>query len=71
MTDAISRNMTSVCRGRSETTFQSRGQTFIGKSKKSERLLNQFCEIRSSVEQIKDIMPRVRQAEGISNTEVF
>ena len=52
-------------------TFLSRGQTFIGHSKANERLLNQLYDIRSSVEHIKDIMPAVRKARGISGKEAF
>jgi hypothetical protein len=50
-------------------TFISRGQTFIGHSKANQRLLKQFYNIRSSVEHIKDIMPRVKQARGIAKQE--
>jgi hypothetical protein len=52
-------------------TFVSRGQTFIGHSRASQRLLNQFYDIRSSVEHIKDIMPKVRPARGISKQDAF
>ena len=52
-------------------TFIARGQTVIGRSKKSERLLSEFYDIRSSIEHIKDIMPTVRKARGISAYEKF
>jgi hypothetical protein len=52
-------------------TFVSRGQTVIGHSKASERLLNQLYDIRSSVEHIKDIMPAVKKVRGISGNEAF
>jgi hypothetical protein len=52
-------------------TFIARGQTIIGRSKKSERLLRQLYDIRSSVEHIKDVMPTVRKARGIASEETF
>jgi hypothetical protein len=52
-------------------TFKSRGQTFTGHSKSSERLLGQLYETRSSVEHTKDINPTVRQARGIPKEEAF
>ena len=52
-------------------TFLSRGQTFLGHSEASEQLLDQFYDIRSSVEHTKDIMPAVRKARGISAKEAF
>lgn len=52
-------------------TFISRGQTFIGYSNASERLLDWIYDIRSSVEHIKDVMPMVRKARGISVEEAF
>lgn len=52
-------------------TFKSRGQTFIGHSRASERLLDQLYDIRSSVEHIKDVVPTVRKVRGISVQEAF
>jgi hypothetical protein len=53
------------------STFKSRGQTFIGHSKASERLLGQLYDTRSSVEHTKDIMPTVGKVRGISVKEAF
>ena len=53
------------------STFIDRGQALLGKSKKSEKLLRQLYDIRSSVEHIKDIMPAVRKIPGISANEAF
>lgn len=52
-------------------TFKNRGQTFIGHSRASERLLDQLYDTRSSVEHIKDIMPTIKKARGISIKEAF
>jgi hypothetical protein len=53
------------------STFRSRGQTFIGHSTGSDRLLDQLYDTRSSVEHMKDIMPTVRRPRGISAKEAF
>jgi len=52
-------------------TFIKRGQTIIGYSKKSDKLLRQLYDIRSSVEHIKDIMPSVMKERGIDSDETF
>jgi hypothetical protein len=52
-------------------TFIERGQTMIGHSKKSDKLLRQLYDIRSSVEHIKDIMPAVKKERGIDSGETF
>ncbi len=52
-------------------TFIKRGQTVTGHSNKSERLLRQLYDIRSSVEHIKDVMPAVKKAPGIASEEAF
>jgi hypothetical protein len=52
-------------------TFIERGQTALGHSKRSENLLRQLYDIRSSVEHIKDIMPSVKKARGIEADETF
>jgi hypothetical protein len=52
-------------------TFIARGQTTIGRSKKSERLLGALYDIRSSVEHIKDVMPAVKKVRGIPQDEAF
>lgn len=43
----------------------------LGHSGKSEKLLRQLYEIRSSVEHVKDVKPTVRKARGISPKEAF
>jgi hypothetical protein len=53
------------------STFIERGQTIIGDSKKSEKLLRQLYDIRSSIEHIKDIMPSVKKERGIHPDETF
>jgi len=52
-------------------TFIKRGQTVIGHSAKSVRLLRQLYDIRSSVEHIKDVVPAVKKARGIVPEEAF
>lgn len=52
-------------------TFKARGQTFIGHSRSSERLLSHLYETRSSIEHTKDINPTIRQARGIAKEEAF
>jgi hypothetical protein len=52
-------------------TFVARGQAVLGHSKKSEKLLRQLYEIRSSVEHVKDVTPTVRKPRGISPQEAF
>jgi hypothetical protein len=52
-------------------TFVERGQTMIGYSKKSDKLLRQLYDIRSSVEHIKDILPSVKKERGIHASESF
>jgi hypothetical protein len=69
---ARKRSSTAKKRWREVTsTFIARGQTVIGCSKHSERLLRQLYDIRSSVEHIKDVMPTVRKARGIASEETF
>lgn len=52
-------------------TFISRGQTIIGRSNLSKGLLRQLYDIRSSIEHVKDVMPAVKKARGVSPAEVF
>jgi hypothetical protein len=66
------RSKTSKKRWREVTpTFIKRGQTVIGHSAKSERLLRQLYDIRSSVEHIKDVVPAIKKARGIASEEAF
>lgn len=77
----IARKRSSRARKRSRTlkkswrdvtpTFAERGQTIIGHSKKSERLLRQLYDIRSSIEHVKDILPTVKKAHAIDPAETF
>lgn len=77
----IARKRSATARKRSKTakkqwrdvtpTFIERGQTMIGYSKKSDKLLRQLYDIRSSVEHIKDILPSVRKERGIDASETF
>jgi hypothetical protein len=77
----IARKRSATARKRSKTarkqwrdvtpTFIERGQTMIGYSKKSDKLLRQLYDIRSSVEHIKDILPNVRKERGVDASEAF
>jgi len=77
----IARKRSAVARKRSKTakkqwrdvtpTFIDRGQTMIGYSKKSDKLLRQLYDIRSSVEHIKDVLPSVKKERGIHASEAF
>jgi hypothetical protein len=52
-------------------TFKTRGQTFIGQSKRSSRLLQEFYEIRSSIAHVQDVLPKVRKLKGVSSKDTF
>jgi hypothetical protein len=52
-------------------TFLDRGQTFVGRSTRSERLLKQLYELRSCVEHTKNIEPAVRRPKDVSRQDAF
>ena len=49
--------------------FRERAQTFAGQSKQSIRTIDQFYVLRSAVEHVYDVMPRLRKPSGISRDE--
>ena len=51
--------------------FRERAQTFAGQSKQSIRTIDQFYVLRSAVEHVYDVMPRLRKPSGISRDEAF
>jgi len=52
-------------------TFLARGQTFLGRSTQSERLLKQLYELRSCIEHSKNIEPAIRKPKNVARTEAF
>jgi len=52
-------------------TFKDRGQTFVGRSKRNSRLLQQLYGIRSSIAHVHDILPKVHKVKGMSSEEAF
>jgi hypothetical protein len=52
-------------------TFLNRGQTFIGRSSKNERLLKQLYNLRSCIEHVKNVLPVVHKPRGMTQEEAF
>jgi hypothetical protein len=70
--EAIIRPTTTTWTRRAITkTFRTRGQTFTGRSKQNERLLEQFYDLRSCIEHVKNILPALHKPRGISRDEAF
>jgi hypothetical protein len=70
--EAIIRPTTTTWTGRRITkTFYTRGQTFTGHSRRNERLLEQFYDLRSCIEHIKNIEPALHKPRNISRDEAF
>jgi hypothetical protein len=66
--EAIIRPTTTTRTRRAITgTFQTRGQTFTGRSKQNERLLQQFYNLRSCIEHVKNILPELHKPKGVSH----
>lgn len=70
--EAIIRPTTTTWTGRRITkTFCARGQTFTGHSTRSRRLLEQFYELRSSIEHVKNIESALHKPRNVSRDEAF
>jgi len=70
--EAIVRPTTTTWTGRRITkTFCSRGQTFTGRSTRNRRLLEQFYDLRSCIEHIKNIEPALHKPRNVSRDEAF
>jgi hypothetical protein len=70
--EAIIRPTTTTWTGRAITkTFRTRGQTFTGRSKQNERLLQQFYDLRSCIEHVKNVFPALHKPRGVSRDEAF
>lgn len=53
------------------STFLRRGQTFIGHSRRNERLLRQLYNLRSCIEHVKNVLPVVQKLRRRSSEESF
>jgi hypothetical protein len=70
--EAILRPTTTTWTERKITkTFLARGQTFVGRSKRSERMLKQLYNLRSCIEHVKNIDPALHKPRGVSRDEAF
>jgi hypothetical protein len=70
--EAIIRPTTTTRTGRAITkSFRTRGQTFTGRSTKNERLLQQFYDLRSCIEHVKNIAPVLHKPRNVSRDEAF
>lgn len=70
--EAIIRPTTTTWTGRRITkTFCARGQTFTGRSTQNRRLLEQFYDLRSCIEHIKNIEPALHKPRNVSRDEAF
>jgi len=59
-------------RGRPITaTFLERGQTFTGRSRANQRLLQQLYDLRSCIEHVKNVEPAVHKPRNIHRDEAF
>jgi hypothetical protein len=70
--EAILRPTTTTRTDRKITkTFLTRGQSFAGRSKRSERILRQLYNLRSCIEHVKNIDPALHKPRGVSRDEAF
>jgi hypothetical protein len=68
---ATTRKRNGKFRRKITTTFTNRGQTFTGRSTQNERLLEQFYDLRSCIEHIKNVGAAVHKPRNVSRDEAF